>query len=166
MADAFPSKTIHVVWDNLNTHGDGKTARWTRFNEHNSGRFRFVRTHAADVVHRDIKPDNVVLVGGTWKLADFGIAKHVPRVQTKYTFFQHHTPGYAPPEQVDGAPAAPSMDVYAFGKVLAFMLSGQTDPDHMRHVALRHLARDCTHRSPDQRLNLDEIRRALDRVQA
>jgi transposase len=44
VADAYPGKTIHVVWDNLNTHGDGKDQRWTRFNERNGGRFRFVRT--------------------------------------------------------------------------------------------------------------------------
>jgi transposase len=44
VADAYPGKTIHVVWDNLNTHGDGKAARWTGFNERNGGRFRFVRT--------------------------------------------------------------------------------------------------------------------------
>jgi transposase len=44
VADAFPRKIIHVVWDNLNTHGDGKAARWTLFNERNGERFRFVRT--------------------------------------------------------------------------------------------------------------------------
>ncbi len=44
VAEAFPGKIIHVVWDNLNTHGDGKDARWTLFNERNGGRFRFVRT--------------------------------------------------------------------------------------------------------------------------
>lgn len=44
VADALPGKTIHVVWDNLNTHFDGKDARWTRFNENNGGRFRFTHT--------------------------------------------------------------------------------------------------------------------------
>ena len=44
VADAFPGKIVHVVWDNLNTHGDGKTGRWTLFNKQNEGRFRFVRT--------------------------------------------------------------------------------------------------------------------------
>lgn len=44
VADAYPGKIVHVVWDNLNTHGDGKDARWTKFNERNGGRFRFVRT--------------------------------------------------------------------------------------------------------------------------
>ena len=44
VADAYPGKTVYVVWDNLNTHGDGKEQRWTRFNERNGGRFHFVRT--------------------------------------------------------------------------------------------------------------------------
>jgi transposase len=44
VADAHPGKTINVVWDNLNTHFDGKDARWTRFNERNGNRFRFTYT--------------------------------------------------------------------------------------------------------------------------
>ena len=44
VAEANPGKTIHVVWDNLNTHFDGKDQRWTRFNERNGNRFRFVHT--------------------------------------------------------------------------------------------------------------------------
>jgi transposase len=44
VADAYPGKTINVVWDNLNTHFDGKDGRWTKFNERNGGRFRFVYT--------------------------------------------------------------------------------------------------------------------------
>jgi transposase len=44
VADAYPGKTVYVLWDNLNTHGDGKEKRWTRFNERNGARFHFVRT--------------------------------------------------------------------------------------------------------------------------
>lgn len=44
VADAYPGRQIHVVWDNLNTHGDGKPKRWTEFNKKNGGRFHFVRT--------------------------------------------------------------------------------------------------------------------------
>ncbi len=44
VADAYPGKQIHVVWDNLNTHGDGKPQRWTTFNKNNGARFHFVRT--------------------------------------------------------------------------------------------------------------------------
>ena len=39
-----PGKTVYVIWDNLNIHYDGKDERWTRFNERNSGRVRFVHT--------------------------------------------------------------------------------------------------------------------------
>lgn len=44
IADANPVVRIHVVWDNLNTHGDGKSGRWTAFNARNGNRFTFVRT--------------------------------------------------------------------------------------------------------------------------
>lgn len=44
VADAYPGKQVHVVWDNLNTHGDGKAKRWTTFNSDNENRFHFVRT--------------------------------------------------------------------------------------------------------------------------
>ncbi len=41
---AYKGKTIHIVWDNLNTHHDGPDKRWTEFNKANGGRFRFVFT--------------------------------------------------------------------------------------------------------------------------
>ena len=44
LARRYPNKTIYVVWDNLNTHYDGKDARWTRFNARHGNRIRFVYT--------------------------------------------------------------------------------------------------------------------------
>lgn len=44
VAEAYPDRRVHVVWDNLNTHGEGPDLRWTRFNERNGKRFTFVRT--------------------------------------------------------------------------------------------------------------------------
>jgi len=44
VANAYPGKKVHVVWDNLNTHYDGKDKRWTKFNRRNGRRFRFVHT--------------------------------------------------------------------------------------------------------------------------
>jgi transposase len=41
VAETYPDQTVHIVWDNLNTHYDGKDGRWTRFNQVHSGRFRF-----------------------------------------------------------------------------------------------------------------------------
>ena len=44
LARHYPDKTVYVVWDNLNTHYDGKDARWKRFNARHGNRFRFVYT--------------------------------------------------------------------------------------------------------------------------
>ncbi len=40
--------------------------------------------------------------------------------------------GFAPPEQLDGAEAHPSADIFAFGKLLAYLTTGQTDVDQLR----------------------------------
>ena len=45
--------------------------------------------HGYDVVHRDLKPQNVLRFGNVWKVADFGIAKNVSRLMTQRTFKQH-----------------------------------------------------------------------------
>jgi transposase len=44
VAARYPDREVHVVWDNLNIHYDGKDARWTDFNRAHDGRFRFVYT--------------------------------------------------------------------------------------------------------------------------
>jgi serine/threonine protein kinase len=122
--------------------------------------------HGAGIVHRDLKPDNIVLVGDIWKVADFGIAKNLSRPVTGHTFARHHTPGYAPPEQVEGSEANASADIYAFGKLMAFMLTGQTDPDKISSPACRLLARDCTQAVSTDRPTIDEIQRSLKRIVA
>lgn len=44
LAKEYPTGPVYVVWDNLNTHYDGRDRRWTRFNERHGGRFHFVYT--------------------------------------------------------------------------------------------------------------------------
>jgi serine/threonine-protein kinase len=89
--------------------------------------------HARGVVHRDIKPDNILLSHGTAVVTDFGIAKAISAARTLApgaTLTQAGTsigtPAYMAPEQVAGDPAADHrVDLYAFGCVAYELLSGQ-----------------------------------------
>ena len=83
--------------------------------------------HAAGIVHRDVKPGNVLLGHrGAVKLADFGIARRLDDLSSDLTgagLFVG-TPKYLAPEQVAGRPATPATDVYATAIVLYEMLAG------------------------------------------
>ncbi|GAA0380368.1 serine/threonine protein kinase PkaE [Micromonospora gifhornensis] len=84
--------------------------------------------HAVPVVHRDLKPDNVLVTAdGTIKLLDFGIAAILRTDVTRLTatgsaLGTHH---YMPPEQIQGAQITPQSDLYALGCVLHELLTGQ-----------------------------------------
>jgi serine/threonine protein kinase len=115
--------------------------------------------HEAEIVHRDLKPENVLLSGSSWKLADFGIAKNRANAAPGYTFQQAGTYGYAAPEQFEGTAADPSADVYSFGKVLVFMLTGKTDLDGVpvQYSDLRKLAFKCASPIPTSRPAMTEV---------
>lgn len=96
--------------------------------------------HARGVVHRDVKPANVLLApDGTPKVTDFGIARVVDDPTTTGPLMG--TPCYLAPEQALGGAVGPASDLYSLGAVLYEMLSGRPpfdDPDPMVVVA-RHL---------------------------
>ena len=79
--------------------------------------------HENDIVHRDIKPQNILRCDDTWKIADFGISKRVNKPVTSHTFQGAHSAPWAPPEQMEGAAAHQSADIYAFGRLIGFLLS-------------------------------------------
>ena len=90
--------------------------------------------HLAGIVHRDLKPENVMIVERdgkrTVKVVDFGIAFEVDEAKRMTREgVAVGTPQYMAPEQVFGAPGAPTFDVYALGVLLFEMWTGETPFD-------------------------------------
>jgi serine/threonine-protein kinase len=87
--------------------------------------------HGAGVVQRDIKPDNILLSGGTAVVADFGIAKamHAARTGNASTMTSPGlaigSPGYMAPEQIVGDHVDHRSDIYAWGVVAWELLAGR-----------------------------------------
>ena len=75
--------------------------------------------HAAGIVHRDVKPANVLLdAGGSAHLTDFGIAQSPDATSLTQTGMVIGSLRYLAPEVADGAPATTASDLYAVGKVI------------------------------------------------
>jgi serine/threonine-protein kinase len=80
--------------------------------------------HADGVVHRDVKPANVMVTSDGVKLVDFGISAAVGALDDRSGQLLG-TPAYLAPERIEGGPVRPSTDVYALGLLLYRGLSGR-----------------------------------------
>ena len=120
--------------------------------------------HELGIFHRDLKPSNIVKSNSAWKLADFGLAKNAVRLMTQHTQQGSGTLGYAPPEQWESVEARASADVYSFGKVITFMLTGETDPDQIEQPTWRALVWACTDRDPKLRPDLNDVLIELEKI--
>ena len=126
--------------------------------------------HAHGVVHRDIKPDNVLLSHGAAMVTDFGIAKAVSASRTvgdSATLTQAGTslgtPAYMSPEQVAGDPdVGPQADLYAWGCLTYELLTGR--PPFVRETAQRVLAAHLTEPPPPLVPQRADVPPALERL--
>ncbi len=80
--------------------------------------------HAAGVIHRDLKPGNVLMLDGDPVLIDFGIAHAVGDTRLTLTGLVMGTPGYLAPEVIEGEEVSPATDWWGWAATLAFAASG------------------------------------------
>lgn len=115
--------------------------------------------HAAGVVHRDVKPANVLIAASGPHLIDFGIARDSAASTITRSGIVVGTPPYMAPEQIRGKKkVGPAADVFSLGGVLAFALTGrhpfgEGDPTT--------LAYRIAHEEPDLDGVADEVIRGL-----
>ena len=119
------------------------------------------------VVHRDIKPENILLLDGSWRLADFGIARYAEATTAPDTLKYSMSRIYAAPEQWRGERASSATDVYALGVVAYELLAGQLPfqgvdlrQQHLEETPetisgipdrLRSLVNECLYKGPEAR---------------
>jgi len=82
--------------------------------------------HAAGVVHRDVKPSNVLLARDGPRLIDFGVARAVDDIGLTRVGALIGSPGFLSPEQAVGEPATFASDVFALASVVAYAARGQS----------------------------------------
>jgi serine/threonine protein kinase len=81
--------------------------------------------HAAGVVHRDLKPGNIIMAWDGPKVIDFGIARLSDATMNTKTGFSIGTVAWMAPEQLSGERAGPAADIFAWGACLAFAATGR-----------------------------------------
>lgn len=146
----------------------------------NTTSFEFKDRGSLGIQHRDIKPHNLLVVGGRVKIGDFGLVRLLDHAMTGHT--GSLTPSYAAPEFFDGKTSRHS-DQYSLAVTYCFLRSGQLPfegssaqimaghlrqppnltrvPPEEREIVARALAKNPENRWPDCRSFIRELRRAI-----
>lgn len=137
--------------------------------------------HAAGVVHRDVKPANVLIGPDGAYLIDFGIAREATASTITRTGTVVGTPPFMAPEQIRGRRTlGPAADIFAFGGVLAYAITGrhpfgegdntslayrivhdEPDLDGVEDEILKALVLACLAKDPEQRPTATEVQARL-----
>lgn len=108
------------------------------------------------IIHRDIKPQNIIVKeDGGVALIDFGISRVFKKNGTTDTFFGG-TDDFAPPEQYGFMQTDIRSDIYSFGVVLSWMITGKAKPIKAPLTKLERVAAKCCAFSPDKRYKNEE----------
>ncbi|MFD4775235.1 bifunctional serine/threonine-protein kinase/ABC transporter substrate-binding protein, partial [Streptomyces sp. NPDC058427] len=135
--------------------------------------------HGAGLLHRDVKPGNVLLALDGPRLIDFGVARHTGATALTATDMVIGTPGYLAPEQASAGPVGPACDVFSLGCVLVYAATGRRpfgqgspagllfrtvheEPDlDTLAPGLLPLVTDCLAKDPADRPTAQEVARRL-----
>ena len=124
--------------------------------------------HQLGFVHRDLKPQNILLHDGTWKLTDFGLVLPPSSGTTKLTSMDSNwgTAAYCAPEQsIDFRGSTPAVDIYAFGCILHDIYANTVRIPYQRQSAsgaIGAVIEKCTEQKPEKRFkNVQALRGAL-----
>jgi hypothetical protein len=118
--------------------------------------------HAGGLIHRDVKPHNILVVDRHGYLADFGLSRAPGLAGSTGTGRWIGTLDYASPEQIRGEPAGPSSDIYALGAVVFECLTGSVPFPRPSEIATMYAHLNAP--PPSAREIRAELPEALDRV--
>ncbi|MFD8478761.1 serine/threonine-protein kinase [Kitasatospora sp. NPDC059673] len=139
------------------------------------------QVHALGLVHRDVKPSNVLLTLDGPRLIDFGVARALDAAASlTHSGYVVGSPGFMSPEQAAGSPVGPAGDIFSLGALLAFAATGTApfgegvsaavllyrvlhEEPELRGLdgELREIVTACLAKDPDRRPTPAELRARL-----